>query len=137
VTRICGVMSIPVACVAAAWLLLYLPRLGVMAGQRQRPEGYDNHNPRAQQAKLEGWAARARAAEQNGHEAFPAFAAAAILCLVRGADGPAVTIPCVAFLVLRTAYVGLYIGDVPQARSAVWAGGMLCIGALFLAALSP
>jgi uncharacterized MAPEG superfamily protein len=128
-------MSLPVACVAAAWLQLYLPRLAVMSAQLGQPEG-DNRNPRAQQARLDGWAARARAAEQNGHESFAAFASAVILCLVRGADGPSVLIPCVTFLVLRTIYVAVYIGDVPQARTLVWSGALLSIGALFAAALT-
>jgi len=128
-------MSLPIACVMIAWLLLYLPRLAVGAAQARQPGGYDNRNPRAQQARLEGWGARAKAAEFNGHEAFAAYAAAVILCLVRGVEGPALVVPCVAFLVLRTVYVGVYLADVHLARSLVWTGGMLSIGALYLAAI--
>lgn len=130
-------MSLPVSCVAAAWLLLYLPRLVVLFAQSRQPEGYDNRHPREQQSRLSGWGARARAAEQNGHESFAAFAAAVLLCLQRGVEGPAILWPCAAFVVLRTVYVGMYVGDVHWARTLVWGGAFLSIGALFLAALSP
>ena len=45
-------MSLPVSCVAAAWLLLYLPRLVVLFAQSRQPEGYDNRHPREQQSRL-------------------------------------------------------------------------------------
>ncbi|CAN0626933.1 exported protein of unknown function [Burkholderia multivorans] len=40
-------------------------------------KGYDNHAPREYLAKLEGWRARAAAAQQNGWEALALFVASA------------------------------------------------------------
>ena len=42
-----------------------------------RPQGYDNHNPRAWLAQVTGFRARANAAQTNSFEAFPFFASRA------------------------------------------------------------
>jgi uncharacterized MAPEG superfamily protein len=53
-------MTIPFICVGVAFLLIYFPRLFVIAAQARQPEGYDNRNPRDQQARLTGWGRRRR-----------------------------------------------------------------------------
>ena len=64
-------MTTPFICVLVAYLLIYLPKLPLSAAMAKQPGGYDNKDPRGQQAKLDGWGARARAAHYNGFEAFP------------------------------------------------------------------
>ena len=126
-------MDVPIACVAGAVLLIYLPRIVVLRGQAKL--GYDNRHPRDQQAKLEGAARRANAAHQNSFEAFAPFAAAVLACEVRGADARWTTALCLAFLAVRTLYVLAYIGDKPSIRSSLWMLGFLCMLGLFAVAL--
>lgn len=51
-------MTIPFICVLIAFVLIYVPRVFVATAQAKQPEGLDNRNPRAQQAKLTGLGAR-------------------------------------------------------------------------------
>lgn len=43
-------MTLALGCIGAAWLLVFFPRIFVMAGQAKRAEGYDDAHPRDQQA---------------------------------------------------------------------------------------
>lgn len=61
-------------CVMLAWIWVYLSK-GPVAMAMNKLGGYDNRNPRAQQAELTGWGARATAAHANGFEAFAPFGA--------------------------------------------------------------
>ncbi|WP_298640895.1 MAPEG family protein [uncultured Cardiobacterium sp.] len=95
----------------------------------------DNHEPRAFLAKLSGKAARADAAQRNGYEIFPPFAAAVIIAQTTGGAGQGV-INCWAllFVASRIAFVLCYIHDKPLARSLLFGVNLLCITALFIAA---
>lgn len=126
-------MDVPILCVAAAFLLVYVPRLFVAAGQVKA--GYDNRNPRDQQAKLEGVARRANAAHANSFEAFAPFAAAVLSCEVRAASATWTTRLALAFIVFRAVYIAAYIGDKPSLRSAIWMLGWLSVIGLFGVAL--
>ena len=130
-------VNITVAAVFAAHALIYIPRFFVLKAQTEQPEGMDNAHPRAQQAKLEGRAARALGAHNNAFEDFAPFAAAALFC--RYSPGYAngkdlVDGLAVAHVVLRVIYTGLYLGNVPTARTGVWILAQLTTGALFLSA---
>jgi uncharacterized MAPEG superfamily protein len=122
-------MDVPLACVGVAFLLIYAPRMVVMRAQAKL--GYDNHDPRAQQAKLEGAARRAHAAHNNSFEAFAPFAAAVLACEVRGASAKWTDILALAFVVLRTLYIFAYVGDKPSTRSSIWILGFGCVLGLF------
>ena len=126
-------MDVPLACVGAAFLLIYAPRLVVMRAQAKL--GYDNRDPRAQQAKLEGPARRAHAAHNNSFEAFAPFAAAVLGCELRGANARWTEILALAFVVLRTLYIFAYVGDKPSTRSSIWMLGFGCILGLFVLAV--
>ena len=76
-------MEIHLWCIVAAWLVVYGSKLPVAAAM-QRAGGYDNHLPRSQQARLEGWGARSVAAHQNGFENFAPFAAAVLVAHLAG-----------------------------------------------------
>jgi uncharacterized MAPEG superfamily protein len=96
----------------------------------------DNRRTRDWQATLTGWRQRAHWAHQNSFEAFPAFAAAAILALLSAPQSGLVPILCWAFIGARLAYGVCYIKDWARARSLVWFSGLSCVVALFLTALT-
>jgi uncharacterized MAPEG superfamily protein len=128
-------LTTPVPFVLLAWLLAYAP-LFVTAWSRAKMEGgFDNRHPRAQQAQLTGIGARAQGAHNNALEAFPAFAAAAILCMVRGGDPILAQGLCVAFVVARVSYLGFYLADIPLLRSTMWTVGALATLGLFVVAM--
>ena len=96
--------------------------------------GYDNHNPRAWLARQPDWRARANAAQANTFEALPFFFAAVIIAHQLQARQAWLDGLAILFVVLRMAYIALYVGDKPNVRSAVWALAFFAnIGILFLA----
>ena len=125
-------VDIPLACIGVMFLLIYAPRVLVLRGQLQAPEGHDNRHPRAQQARLEGAPQRANAAHANSFEAFAPFAAAVLICEQTGATGTAASVLSLSFIAARIAYPVLYVRDIPTARSAVWFVGMLAVIGLFI-----
>ena len=127
-------MEIHLWCIVAAWLVVYGSKLPV-AFAMNKAGGYDNHHPRAQQARLEGWGARSVAAHQNGFENFAPFAAAVLVAHLAGGPGRVVDLLAIAFVVARIAYVICYVSDRASLRSAVWTLGFLLTFALFLTPL--
>ena len=124
-------MTTPFVCVLIAFLLIYLPKLPLSVAMARQPGGYDNKQPRQQQAKLEGFGARAAAAHYNTIEAFPPFAAAVFVAHLTGANDYRASVLSVAFVVARTLYVAAYLADQDYLRSAIWGIGFLCTVALF------
>lgn len=116
---------VPYAALLASVILIYIPRIFVARGQAQQPEGYDNTHPRAQQAKLTGLAARARGAHDNSFEAFAPFAAGVLACKVAGVDADEIALLSMAFVILRTVYLVMYLKNLAMVRSAVWTLGFL------------
>lgn len=94
---------------------------------------YDNANPRDPGFYKSGLRARAQGAHLNGYEAFPFFAAAVIFAEFRAAPQATVNTLAVAFILIRIAYVALYLTNRPSARSLVWILGFACNLALFFA----
>lgn len=127
-----SVPSLAVATVPIALALIYVPRMFVARAQAMLPGGYDNADPRAQQARLEGLGRRAQGAHMNGFEAFAPFAAAVILCEVLGAARAWTDRLAIAFVVARCVYVALYLGNKSTARSSVWGLGFLSTLGLYL-----
>ena len=125
-------MTTSVICIFAAFLLNMLSKGPVALAMSRQPGGYDNKDPRAQQACLAGWGRRAVAAHLNGFEAFPAFAAAVLVAMVTGADPVWTSRLAVAFVIARTLYLPLYIFDLDFLRSAVWTVGLAATCGLFL-----
>ena len=96
----------------------------------------DNHNPRAFLAHAQGKAARADAAQQNSYEIFPPFAAAVIIAHVTGnAAQFTINFWALLFVVSRIAFIYCYINDKATLRSAMFGVNLLCIVALFIAAI--
>ncbi len=94
-----------------------------------------NRAPREFLDKLDGARKRAHWAQLNSFEAFPAFAAAVIIAhLTGGAAQGTIDALAVAFILIRSAYGYLYLQDIAKLRTPVWAAGLACVIALFIAA---
>jgi uncharacterized MAPEG superfamily protein len=91
-----------------------------MFGKSRRDGGYDNHNPRAWLASQTDWRARANAAQANTFEALPFFFAAVIIAHQLQARQTVVDILAFVFVVLRMAYILMYVADMAKTRSAIW-----------------
>ena len=95
--------------------------------------GYDNNNPRAWLAKQSDWRARANAAQANTFEALPFFFAAVIIAHQLQARQAVLDLLAFVFVVLRMAYVLMYVADMPKTRSSIWATALVInIAILFL-----
>ncbi|MFN7679135.1 MAG: MAPEG family protein [Cyanobacteriota bacterium] len=95
--------------------------------------------PRAMFDRLPAWGKRANWAHQNSFEAFTLHAPACLLALIVVAHGwvpPTLAIGA-AWLhpLLRLAYIGAYVANVPPLRSLCWAGAILCTAVLYSAGL--
>lgn len=91
--------------------------------------------PRAMFERLPAWGKRANWAHQNSFEAFTLFAPACLLALVTGVHGTLAGALALAWPVLRLAYIGAYVADLPPLRSLCWAGAMVSTGVLYLEGL--
>lgn len=98
------------------------------AGRRD----YDNADPRAWEASLDGRRRRAVAAMNNTFEALPFFAAAVIVAHQLGAPQGRLDALAAAWLVLRIAYVAFYLGDRATARSLAWVAALAVTAWIFL-----
>lgn len=98
-------------------------------------KGYDNREPRAWLARQTGFRARANAAQANGFEAFPLFAAGAILALWTEAPLMWTQLACLGFVVFRGLYIASYVADRAPLRTTCWTAGHACIVFLYVLAL--
>ncbi len=89
-------------------------------GRPRREGGYDNVNPRAWQARQEGRAAWAYAAQANSFEALPFFIGAVLIAHQMGAAQTLVDTLSVIFVTLRIVYIVAYLGGRASLRSFVW-----------------
>lgn len=117
---------LPIACAALAKSKGF--------GKPRREGGFDNHDPRRWLAGLQGWQARAHAAQLNGFEALPVFIAGVLVAQRAQAAQPLVDALALAFLAARLGYIGAYLADRALLRSVLWVLGLACCIALFLAA---
>lgn len=100
-------------------------------GKRRRDGGFDNHQPREWLARLEGWQARANAAQANSWEALPVFIAGLFVAHQHQAGQGTVDALAVAFVLARLAFIGLYVADKASLRSLLWMAGLAASVALF------
>ncbi len=113
-------VGIPLACLPIAYALVYLPKVPLTVAMARQPEGYDNKNPRDQQARLSGWGKRAAAAHANGFESFAPFAAGVFATQITGASPHWASILSITYVVSRLLYSIAYIGNAATVRSWVW-----------------
>ncbi len=115
---------LPIVCAAIA-------KYGMMSTPR-REGGYDNRNPRGWLARQADWRSRANAAQANTFEALPLFFAAVIIAHLLQAGQTQLDILALLFVVLRIAYIMMYVADLATARSVIWAFAFFVnIGILF------
>lgn len=93
-----------------------------------------NRKPRAFQAELTGYRARAHWAHLNSIEAFPPFAAAVLTAQFVHAPQGRIDLLAALFLLFRVIYALFYLADKAPLRSLTWALGLLCVVGLFVVA---
>jgi uncharacterized MAPEG superfamily protein len=130
-------MTIAQWCVLAACLMPILTvglAKGSLARISRKQGGYDNFNPREWEAKLEGWRARAHAAQLNGYEALPLFIAGVLFAQIGGAEQSRIDLLAMAFIAARLLYTWAYLANRATLRSLIWSIGLaLSIALLALA----
>ncbi|NHC61929.1 MAPEG family protein [Paenalcaligenes suwonensis] len=107
---------------SAKWILIiaaFLPFLAAVSA-KVGGKGFQNHTPREWLAKQEGWRARANAAQANTFEALPFFFAAFLYALFQPVVPELVMKLGWAWVILRVAYIYLYIRDLSSLRSLIW-----------------
>ncbi|MFM8511948.1 MAG: MAPEG family protein [Betaproteobacteria bacterium] len=127
-------MTVSHACILLA-CLLPIACAGIAKsrgfGKPRREGGYDNHNPRAWLEQLQGFQARANAAQYNSFEALPVFIAGVLIAEHGGAAQATVDALAVAFILCRLGYIGAYVTDRANLRSLLWLVGLACCVVLF------
>ena len=120
-------MTLPLWCLFFSAVLIFLAKVPVAKAMAEEGGGrYDNHHPRAQQARLTGFGARAVAAHQNSFEAFSLFAAGVLVAHVTQTQGALIDVLAVLFVIARVLYLVLYWADLAWQRSLVWVVGLAC-----------
>lgn len=128
-------MTIELWCLFFTGLLHLLTKIPLIKAQVATDKGYDNNNPRQQQAALTGFGSRALAAHENQIESFPLFAAGILVATVTGVTSVWVSYLAVLFVIARLAFFYLYLKDIASARSFVWLVGYFSTLALLLSPL--
>jgi uncharacterized MAPEG superfamily protein len=100
-------------------------------GVSRRDGGFDNHNPRQWLARLDGWQARANAAQHNSFEALPLFIAGVLIAQAHGAASSTIDALAVVFVLARVAYIATYLADRANLRTLSWVVALGCAIALF------
>jgi uncharacterized MAPEG superfamily protein len=117
---------LPIACAAMAKSKGF--------GKRRSEGGFDNHNPREWLAKLQGWQARANAAQANSFEALPIFIAGVLVAQQAHAAQGRVDLLAMGFIAARLGYIACYLADQATLRSLFWTAGLASSIALLLSA---
>jgi uncharacterized MAPEG superfamily protein len=105
------------------WLMLCAAFLPLLAAVLAKAGGKDfnNEDPRIWLGAQEGWRARANAAQANLFEALPFFYMAVLLALYKEADKAWLAGLMLAWVLVRLAYIAVYIAGFGTVRTAVWA----------------
>ncbi|MBS0457311.1 MAG: MAPEG family protein [Proteobacteria bacterium] len=127
-------MTIADVCILVACLLPIICAVIAKSrgfGKPRREGGFDNHNPRAWLGNLQGWQARANAAQNNGFEALPLFIAGVLIAQQRHAPAAHVDALALTFVAARIGFIAAYLADRASLRSALWTLGLGASIALF------
>jgi uncharacterized MAPEG superfamily protein len=123
-------MTVALWCVLVAGILPYVATLIAKSGR----EAFDNRDPRSWLAKQEGFRRRANAAQLNGFEAFPFFAAAVIIAHVLNGPQSLVNALALLFIAARVLHLIFYLANQATLRSLVWFAGFGSVIAIFVVA---
>ena len=80
---------------------------------------------------MQGWQARANAAQQNSFEALPIFIAGVLIAQQLHAPQTHVDNVALVFVAARLGYIGAYLADLAALRSTLWVAGLAACVALF------
>ncbi|CEK09522.1 MAPEG family protein [Legionella hackeliae] len=114
-----------ILCLFIACLFPYLSRIPVMIAMNKQPAGYDNNLPRAQQAALTGFGARAVAAHQNSFESLIIFSAAILTALSTNNATQTIQALAIFHLICRVVYHIFYLCNWATLRSTIWTLGVV------------
>lgn len=128
-------MQVLIYCLLIAVLLPFISKIP-LAYQMHKLGGYDNKHPRAQQARLTGFGARALAAHQNAFESLIIFAAAIATALATAHAGNLIQNFAIAHVIARIAYHICYLTNWHLLRSTVWFVGLFSSLAIIYLCLS-
>ena len=117
-------MTTPLICAVIAFLLTYLSKIPLAMAMAKEGKGYDNKNPREQQARLTGWGKRALAAHQNSFEVTPLFASSVFVGHLTQGNAAWSANLAVVFLVSRVFFTYFYLANLDYLRSAAWGVGI-------------
>lgn len=112
-----------------AAVILYLLTVAPVKAVGHRT--FDNARPREPAFYKPGVASRALGAHLNGIETFPFYAAAVLLAEFRHAPQGWIDGLAVAFVVVRSLFVGAYLANWPTTRTLLWNLGFAINTALF------
>lgn len=106
-------------CLLIAMLLPYAAKvpLAIAMGKSGR---YDNNHPRAQQALLTGFGARALAGHQNAFESLMVFGVAVLTALITNNVTDVVALLAIVHVVARVVYHAMYLLNYGTLRSLSW-----------------
>jgi uncharacterized MAPEG superfamily protein len=125
-------MTTLIICLFIAVLFPYLIKLPLGYAMSKSKGGYDNHYPREQQAKLQGFGARALAAHQNSFESLIVFSTAVLTAIATNHVTQYVEYLAVAYIILRLIYTILYLANLANLRSTIWFLSLLaCLSILW------
>lgn len=116
-------MTLIISSVIFTALLIIISKLPVAISMGKQKGGYDNRQPRKQQAALTNFGQRALGAHINSIEAFPIFATGVCLAIIAEANITTVQNLCVVFCCARIAYLVCYWFDIDKIRSIIWTIG--------------
>jgi len=117
-------MTVLIVCLFISLLLPILAKAPV-AYAMNKLGGYDNRHPRAQQAQLTGFGARALAAHKNAFEAVIFFAPAVLVAIATNNTGSTIQTLAMSHIAARVIYNLLYVFDINVMRSVVWGVGYI------------
>lgn len=108
-----------------AMLLPFLAKAPLVIAMNRQPGGYNNRNPRKQQASLTGFGERATAAHYNSFEALIVYACAVFIVAYTGTvDSTTIALAWV-FVASRVLYLICYWYNHSTIRSLIWLAGMV------------
>jgi uncharacterized MAPEG superfamily protein len=122
-------MATLIICLFIAILLPYVSKIP-LAYAMHKTGGYDNHYPREQESRLQGFGARAYAAHQNSFESLLVFSTAALTALATNHVSYIIQLLAVVYIVSRFIYHGLYLMNLATLRSTIWFLGIACCVAI-------
>jgi uncharacterized MAPEG superfamily protein len=119
------VLYILILCLFIACILPYLAKIPVGIAMSKEPGGYNNNHPRDQEARLQGFGARALAAHQNSFESLIVFSAAVLTALATKNTTFTIQALAVFYLITRGVYHLFYLLNWATLRSSIWALGLI------------